>query len=204
MTDQSSIAYYDANAWAFSADTLDADMNGQRAWFSAHVPAGGAVLEAGCGAGRDALAFLRAGYEVTAFDGSAAMAKLTSELTGRPALHMTFSEIAWEDRFDGVWACASLLHVPRADLPDILGRIAQALKPGGVFFASFKLGAEERHANGRYFNDMTAETLAPLLIAAGLQLVETRISADARPGRENEQWVSAISRRPLVETPARA
>ncbi len=200
----SSIAYYDANAQGFSADTVDADMNGQRAWFLGHVPAGGAVLDAGCGSGRDALAFHRAGYEVTAFDGSAVLAKLASEQTRLPVLHMTFAEVDWSARFDGTWACASLLHVPRADLPNILHRLARSLRPGGVLFASFKLGTQERQAKGRYFNDMTAETLTPVLVSAGLDVIETRVSADARPGRENEQWVSAVARRPLEETSARA
>ncbi len=191
----SSIDYYDANARAFAAQTLEADIDATRDWFLAQLPPGGSVLEAGCGAGRDALAFLRAGYQVTAFDGSAAMVQLTAELTGLPVQHRLFAEVDWEAEFDGVWACASLLHVPRADLPDALARLARALKPGGAFFASFKLGDEERHANGRYFNDMTPASLAPLIAAAGLDLVEARVTADGRPGREHEQWVSALARR---------
>jgi len=200
----SSIAYYDANAEGFSAQTLEADISATRTWFLAHVPARGAILEAGCGAGLDAFAFQRAGYEVTAFDGSAAMVKLTAELTGLPVLHMLFTDVGWEARFDGVWACASLLHVPRPELPNVLRRLVRALKPGGVLFASFKLGTEERQANGRYFNDLTAQTLAPLIAAAGLERIDERITSDGRPGREHEQWVSALARRPLVEHPSRA
>ena len=192
----SSIDYYDANAVAFSADTLDADVSETRDWFLSQVPAGGAVLEAGCGAGRDAVAFLRAGYRVTAFDGAAAMVRLASEATGLEVLHMTFADVAWDSQFDGVWACASLLHLSRAELPEGIGRLARALKPGGVLFASFKFGEAERHANGRRFTDLTQQTLSDLLAGAGLELVGVRVTPDGRPGRDHELWTCAIARRP--------
>ena len=107
-------------------------MPNEWAWFLDNVPAGGAVLEAGCGSGRDALVFLRAGRAVTAFDGSAEMVRRASAHTGLPVRHMTFQEMDWDSAFDGVWASASLLHVPRAELPAVMQRIVRALKPRGV------------------------------------------------------------------------
>ena len=78
----------------------------------------------------------------------------------------------------------------------MLGRLARALKPGGVLFASFKFGEDERHANGRDFTDLTQPLLTALLAEAGLELVGARVSPDGRPGREQELWTSALARRP--------
>ena len=200
----SSIDYYDINGEAFFADTVDVEDLPQRRQFLAHVPSGGAVLEAGCGSGRDARFFAQSGLAVTAFDGSATMARLASEHTGLKVLHATFADMAWTQAFDGVWACASLLHVPKAELPDALARIRRALKPGGVVFASFKRGSGERFAKGRWFTDLEPDGLATLLNSAGFESLETDISTDLRPGRQHEQWVSALARRPLVETDVRA
>src|ERR1700710_1289192 len=108
-----SISYYDRNAALFFADTAHADLSATHARFLAHVPPGGTILDAGCGAGRDALAFRTAGYAVTAIDGSAKMVELACAHSGLPVQHKRFEDIDWQDAFDGIWSCASLLHVPR-------------------------------------------------------------------------------------------
>src|ERR1700712_1494608 len=167
-----SISYYDRNAANFFADTAHADLGDLHARFLKHVPPGGTILEAGCGAGRDALAFKTAGYAVTAFDGSAKMAELARTRSGLPVLHKRFDEVDWQDTFDGIWACASLLHVPRAELPDVMARLARALKPGGVFYLSFKYGAGDRHANERDFTDMDETLLAAAVAQTDLTLAD--------------------------------
>jgi len=191
----SSIDWYDANAEAFAARTFGPGMEADQARFLAHVPAGGAVLDAGCGAGRDALAFIRGGYQVTAFDGSAALARLASANTGLAVRNMTFADMAWNSAIDGIWACSTLLHLPLAELPETFARIVRALKPGGVFYASFKEGDGERFANGRHFTDFTQPALRQRLGAAGLVVVEAWSAADERPGHTGESWVAAIARR---------
>ncbi len=188
-----SVSYYDRNASNFFADTAHADLSATYARFLAHVPSGGAILEAGCGAGRDALAFKRAGYAVTAFDGSAKMAELARAHCGLAVLHKRFDEVDWTETFDGIWACASLLHVPRAALDDALARLARALKPGGVFYASFKYGDGERFIHERHFTDMTETTIADAIAAVGLAVLDVWITDDVRPGREGERWVNAIA-----------
>ena len=94
-----------------------------RSKFLIHVPAGGDILDAGCGSGRDALAFHRAGYRVTAFDASPEMCRMARQYTDLPVIQMTFQEMTWRSAFDGIWACASLLHVPQVELPDVLGTL---------------------------------------------------------------------------------
>ena len=173
-------------------------MEAERARFLAYVPAAGAILDAGCGSGRDALAMSRAGYAVTAFDGSAEMARLASRHAGLPVRHMTFEQMDWDQAFDGVWACASLLHLKRAELPGAFQRILRALRPGGVFYASFKLGHEERGANGRHFTDLTGPLLSDLISNTGLAPLEVWTTADERPDHPGEDWVSAMSRRPVA------
>jgi len=198
----SSIDWYDANGKSFFARSAHVDDLPQRLRFLAYVPDGGRVLEAGCGSGRDALAFARDGYEVTAFDGSATMVELAKAHTGLDVIHLSFAEMAWDAVFDGVWACASLLHLPTAELPDAVSRVRHALKPGGVAFISLKLGQDERFANGRWFTDLQPEALANLLTAGGFDVLETEISEDLRSDRQGERWASAIARRPLVESPS--
>ena len=139
-----STAYYDTHAEAFVAGSIDADMGALHARFLRHVPAGGEVLDAGCGSGRDSLAFLKAGYRVTALDGSVEMVRRATALTGLAVEHKRFADFVDPDRFDGIWACASLLHVPMRELVATVAQMARALKLGGVFFLSFKTGDTER------------------------------------------------------------
>lgn len=193
-----SIAYYDQNARPFFDDTAAARVDDLYARVLAHVPAGGRVLDAGCGSGRDALAFHRAGYEVEAFDGSASMVALAREHTGLPVRQLRFEAVEGPEAFGGgfdlVWANATLLHVPRAGLASTTTRLVRLLNPGGVLFASFKEGSTEREKNGRRFTDMTEPMLADFIAALSLELLDLWSGADARPGREGERWVSAVGR----------
>ena len=199
-----SIDWYDANAEDFVARTFGAGMEDQRARFLAHVPDGGAVLDAGCGSGRDALAFKQAGYKVSAFDGSARLAVIASAITGLAVRQLTFAQMDWHATFDGVWACATLLHVPVVDLPSALGNIHRSLRPSGVFYASFKQGRDERFARGRHFTDLDQLGLHALLVAADFEPLEIWVSTDDRADHAGESWVSAVSRRPLAHRPQRA
>ncbi|HZZ89617.1 MAG TPA: class I SAM-dependent methyltransferase [Caulobacteraceae bacterium] len=194
-----SIEWYDANAATFFANSAHVRDLPQRVRFQTWLPMRGSVLDAGCGSGRDAFAFAEAGYRVTAFDGSAEMVRLARGHTGLDVLQMTFAELAGTEVFDGVWACASLLHVTRDELPAVLARVRRALKPGGVFFASFKLGPGERWVNGRRFTDFEPEPLKTVLAQAGFELLLAEITDDLRPDREGERWTSATARRPLVD-----
>jgi SAM-dependent methyltransferase len=194
-----SIGWYDANAEDFVARTFGPGMTAERARFLARVPAGGAVLDAGCGSGRDALAFKEAGYAASAFDGSARLAEIAAANTGLPVRHLTFEEMDWDAAFDGVWACATLLHLAPADLPGALANIRQALKPGGAFYCSFKEGDAHRFAKGRYFTDMTLGRLRALLSGGGFEPLDLWTGDDGRPDRVGERWVSAVSRRPMAD-----
>lgn len=189
--------FYDANAEAFISTTRDVDMSEVRRRFLAALPKPGAVpiriLDAGCGSGRDALAFRLLGHDVDAFDAAPAMVSATVEHAGVPARRMRFEDFTWEHPFEGIWACASLLHVAASDLPQVIHCLTAHLTPGGALYVSFKFGAGERVKDGRRFTDMTVERLATLLEGcAGLGTPDIWESRDCRPNRVAEVWVNAV------------
>lgn len=188
-------SYYEQNAEQFFADTVGVDMGLLYARFLASIPVGGFILDAGCGSGRDARAFALRGYRIAAFDASPALAALASEHLGQPVPVRTFAEVAELSLYDGVWACASLLHVPPGQMPDALGRLWQALKPGGTFYCSFKLGEGEREHQGRRFTDaLEAQMDAWLAPLPGVDAVRYWHTADQRPGR-SDAWLNVLVRR---------
>jgi len=184
--------YYEQNAQEFFDGTVSVDMSELYDRFLPLVPEGGSIMDAGCGSGRDALSFQNRGYKVTAFDASETICKLASELLGRAVECMCFNEIDRQGEYDAVWACASLLHVPRAELPGSISALIQSLKPGGVMYCSFKLGDEEWECDGRFFTDMTDDSYRALMkeICPDAE-VEMWVTEDQRPGR-NESWLNAL------------
>ena len=174
--------YYDAHAKEYAELTVKADMSPAYDKFLRYLPAGAAVLDAGCGSGRDSLFFLQKGYDVTMLDASAGMCRSAEELTGRQALCMPFSEINFETRFDGIWACASLLHVSETELENVLAKFHRALKQDGVLYASWKYGEAERSDGERFYCDMTEEKLQNVLAHAGLfDCLECWVAEDSLP-----------------------
>ena len=157
MNDQT-IRYYDEHAEDFVAGTENADMRECRERFLCYLKAGQKILDAGCGSGRDVIAFREAGYEVDAFDASAAICRIASEKTGIEVKQMRFEELEGANQYDGIWACASLLHVKPEDLPDVLQRLCRLLKTEGILYVSLKDGSAEREKDGRYFHDLTENT----------------------------------------------
>lgn len=146
------LAFYRDNAATYAARERKPPTARLEA-FMRRLSPGAAVLDLGCGGGHDSLILLEHGFDVTACDGSADLAREAELRIGRKVEVTRFQEIVWEERFDGIWAEASLLHVPRAELADVLTRIRRTLKPGGLLQASFKAGETEGHDRfGRYFN----------------------------------------------------
>jgi SAM-dependent methyltransferase len=187
------IDYYEANAARYFRDTVTADLSALRARFLEYLPPDAHVLDAGCGSGRDARAFVEYGCRVMAFDASPALAALAQVHIGQPVRVLRFEDIGWRGAFDGVWACASLLHVPLANLPATLGRLRRSLRAGGVLYASFKHGRGEHIRDGRHFTDLDEAGLHELLgRCPGWQVLDTWSSDDARPGHEQERWFNVL------------
>ena len=184
--------YYDLNAQEFFDGTVNADISPINKEFLAHIPKNGHILDAGCGSGRDTLMFKSLGYEVTSIDGSIEMCNLASEYAKHDVMHMQFQDIEFESIFDGIWASASLLHVPSTEIEDVLIKLKDSLKENGVFYASFKYGDFEGERNGRYFNDFTEEKATELFRKIGFEVAKTWITRDVRKGRQDEKWVNIL------------
>ena len=188
------MSYYDSQAAEFVARTVDVDIAHLRQRFADRLPVAGRVLDAGCGSGRDSKAFARAGFSVTAFDASREMVRAARALTGLEVVECTFRDFRSEELFDGIWACASLLHVPRRELNGTLGHLIGLLRPGGVLYASLKFGNEERMAGERYFNDVTPESLAAVVAGLrGAELEEIWMTEGVQD--PSMRWVNALVRR---------
>lgn len=187
--------YYEQHASAFFDGTVGVDMTPIRQRFLQGLAPGAAILDAGCGSGRDAKAFAEQGFAVTAFDASLALAKLASRHCGFDVSVRRFAEVEERDCYDAIWCCASLLHVPHAELPDVLLRLWLALRAGGFMYLSFKHGTGERSVGGRRFTDADEATLQRWIQALP-RVVATEIwlTVDQRPGRA-ERWTNALIRR---------
>lgn len=184
--------YYQDNACSFYSATVEIDMSAIYQKFLPLIPKGGSILDAGCGSGRDSLHFKSQGYDATAMDASVALCKLASNLLGQDVYCLGFEDITWQNHFDGVWACASLLHVSKQKLPSVMTRLTKSLKAGGVMYASFKYGDSERVKGGRAFTDMTEESFAELLKAVPeLSLKESWVTADRRVDSD-QNWLNVI------------
>lgn len=186
------LGYYDNNAEAFVESTFTVSMTRLYQEFLPHVPDGGHILDAGCGSGRDALSFHRMGYQVSAFDGSRAIASLASQRTGLPVQHRAFSDVTEVGVYNGIWACASILHLPETDIASAIARLWGALRPGGAFYMSFKVGEGERSHDGRHFTDADEATAEGWVSALpelnGCHMWRTN---DQRPDRD-EQWLNIL------------
>ena len=184
--------YYQQNAQRFFDETVDVDMSAVYQPFLALLKPGARILDAGCGSGRDAKAFSERGYAVDAFDASAELAERAERLIGRPVEVMRFQELTAVEQYDGIWCCASLLHVPEKELPEVMARLAKALKPGGVWYVSFKYGTGERMKDGRRFTDMNEARLRGIVSAlTDVHLKDIWTTGDRRPDRD-DVWVNGL------------
>ena len=190
------IDYYNANAKAFAGSTVDVEFSSMRERFTSLLAPGDAILDFGCGSGRDAKAFLDAGFDVTAIDGSAELCAIAQQLTGLTVRNELFQELSDIEAYDGIWACSSILHLTKVELTDVLSQMAAALRPHGIIYTSFKLGDFEGMRNGRYFTDFTESDFRAFLSAVpSLRIEQSWTTQDVRPGREDERWLNLLLRK---------
>lgn len=190
------INYYDTNAKDFVEGTLNVDFKATQDKFINKLPAKGYILDFGCGSGRDTKYFLAKDFNVDAIDGSIELCKIASEYTNIKVRHMYFNELSIVNKYDGIWACSSILHLSLDDLVDVFKRMSKALKDEGIIYTSFKYGNFSGERNGRYFTDMTEDSFANLIInVENLKVEEQWITADVRPQRGNEKWLNLILRK---------
>lgn len=186
------LEYYNQQAEQFVQGTVDVEFSHLQNQFIEMLPAGGTILDLGCGSGRDSKAYKDAGFKVIAVDGSEALCKIASQYIGQEVICAKFQDLHIEEQLDGVWACATLLHLEKKDVISTMQRLTESLVPGGIFYASFKYGDFAGERNGRFFTDMTEEIFADVLKEVDeLSIVKQMITEDARPDR-TEKWLNVF------------
>ena len=192
--------YYNKNSEEYFNSTLNVDMTNTYKEFLKLVPEGGKILDLGCGSGRDSMNFMKLGYEVTAVDGAKELAKKASVLLGKEVIVSTFEELELKEKFHGIWACASLLHIKKEDLKIVLNNLYNNLEDNGVFYMSFKYGEKEYvDDKNRYFNCFTDESIIGFINEnTKYNILDLYITED-KLGRANEvKWVNLICNRNSV------
>lgn len=187
--------YYNDHASEYAEKTLPISMTKQYEKFLRTLPDNGLILDAGCGSGRDALYFLKNGYKVDAFDASSELAKLAGNLTGLNIKCQRFQEFTPHPIYDGIWANASLLHVPHEELHDVLKSLKESLKPGGILFCSFKYGKwDSIDEMGRSFTNRTCEALDKDLSNAGFTARRSiALQQSTTPEGTPQDWVIGLA-----------
>ncbi len=186
--------WYSANVDRFFDESVGVDLSSLHEAFLAGVAPGGHILDLGCGSGRDSLVFRDRGYVVTAIEPCVPLARKAAALLGMMVESKTAQELDGVRQFDGVWACASLLHVPDSDSDSVLQRIERALVPRGILYASFKAGDGERLHEGRFFRDHTEASLARVLGAVGFSIERLWTTDDVRAAHTGERWTNVLAR----------
>lgn len=190
------LEYYNENAKNFIDSTIAVDFEETQRKFTSKLKAGDYILDFGCGSGRDTKYFLGKGFKVDATDGSEALCKKASECTGIEVRQMLFQELDEVAKYDGIWACSSILHLPKPELEAVLRKMLIALKDNGVIYTSFKYNDFEGMRNGRYFTDFTLEAFQKFIkVIRGVSIEEYWITGDVRPGRGEEKWLNLLLRK---------
>ena len=187
------LKYYNENAQSFASGTVSVKFTEVQDKFLEKLNPDAYILDFGCGAGRDTKYFLSRGYQVDAVDGSEQLCRIASEYTGIKVRQMLFKELDEKEKYDGIWACASILHLPKKQLREVLENMYAALKSEEWIYASFKYGEFEGERNGRYFTDFTTYTFKDFIHDMhGLKIEEHWITGDVRPGRGEEKWLNLL------------
>jgi len=193
---QSTNNYYNDNFEDYVSSTSNLDMRSSFQPFLELLLPGSSILDAGCGSGRDSLFFKKLGYQVSAFDASEEMVNFASKFAGIKVHHLSFNEIEFSNEFEAIWANASLLHVPKNDLHDVITRLGNALTVSGIFYLSFKYGKSDIFKNGRLYSYYNEKIFTELISSHSEFRIETLwVTNDVRPDREDEKWLNCILRK---------
>ena len=184
-------SYYTKNSEEFIEGTIHVDMSKQYELFEKYLKPNSKILDIGFGSGRDSLYFQSIGHDVTSIDPTLIFCEKAIELGLHNVLNIAAEDMVFQNEFDGIWACASLLHVKRNDLVNVLKKCFDALVNDGTMYASFKLGDFEGVRDGRFYVDMNIDNLKQLTSAANLEIIEYAISEDVRKDH-SEKWLNII------------
>jgi len=196
------LLYYNNKALEFANGTTNIDFSDTQDQFLSFLSDNSYILDFGCGSGRDTRYFMEKGFQVNAIDGSEELCRIANDYTGVPVRCMLFQDLNEVEKYDGIWACSSILHLSKTDLIDVLGKMIGALKRNGMIYTSFKYGDFEGMRDGRYFCDFTESSFQEYIVnVEGIELIKQWITSDVRPGRGEEMWLNIILRKANKERP---
>lgn len=199
MSKTTTLNYYNKNASKYCEQTKNTDMSEAYTRFIEYLHKGSYVLDFGCGSGRDSKYFLSKGYRVTAIDGSSEMCKLASEYIGQDVKCMDFSDLSDESKYDGIWACSSIVHVEKESLPDILRKMVKALKVGGIIYTCFKYGSGFEEKDGKYYIYMEKDEFIRMLndYVPGVELIDSYCNETYKGtvGKGTSEWINFLVKR---------
>lgn len=185
--------YYDENASSFIENTINCDMSVQYNLFLKYLnKEAKTILDLGFGSARDILYFEKLGYEVYGIDSSLVFCDKAKSLGLTNIYNLDMVDLNFKNLFDGIWACASLLHLDKENISLVLAKCYEALKNNGIMYLSFKYGNFSGIRNKRYFTDLTLDLFQELLDKNKFIILEHLQTSDVRPGRADEKWLNII------------
>lgn len=194
-----SIDYYNRFAKEYYEKTVSATMEGQLKQFTELLPVGGAVLDLGCGSGRDSLFLVEEGFDVTSLDGAKKMCELAQIHVGHEVLNLTYDQLDFNEVFDGIWACASLVHEEPDKLPVTLQRVFDCLKSEGVMYMSFRHGDFIGFNSDINFYAYTEATFGNILEQCigkqNIEMIDVFITKDTREEFLDNEWINIYIRK---------
>ena len=201
QTARTTLAFYDRFAEAFWHGTQDHDVSQNIAALLDHIAGSGpyAILDFGCGPGRDLAAFRGLGHEAVGLDGAERFVEMARQQTGCEVWHQDFLDLRLpSERFDGIFANASLFHIPSQELPRILGQLWDTLKPNGILFSSNPRGHDqEGWQDHRYGSFYAFETWRQILTQAQFQEVMHYYRPPGKP-RQQQPWLATVWRKAVA------
>ena len=188
------LEFYNKNAQEYFEQTIVGDMQESYNRFLKHLGKNAHILDFGCGSGRDSKYFIDNGYKITAIDGSIEMCKLASNYINQDVKCMKFKELDDINVYDGIWACSSILHVEKEELPEVLKKMIDSLKENGIIFTAFKKGKGEEIKEGKYYNFLTKEELEEILIKFSIkgQVIDYLEALPSTKRKGNIIWANFI------------
>ena len=193
ISQDTTLSWYRENAIQYAEETRNSLVLDALWEFLSRMKEEGTILDYGSGSGRDSAYFLDKGFSVDSLDGSAEMKAQAEILFGIKVKLASFLSLEEKDKYDGIWAQASILHLEEHDLRVALTLIERALKRDGVFYSSFRKGEEDGYENGRWYTNMTEGRFLSFL-PASLYVEKIWESQDVRPG-VSRTWLSIICRK---------
>ena len=184
--------YYDEHSKEFIENTINCDMTNLYEFFLKYVDYKGTLLDLGFGSGRDSLYFKNKGFSVTSLDNSRELCENAKSLNLDCIICQDILDFNEKNKFDYIWACASLLHIKKKDLPKAFSNCYNSLKNNGIMYASFKYGDFEGLRGDRYYTDLTLDSFKDIIKNLNFAIIDTKITFDVRPDRADEKWLNVI------------